>query len=448
MWKRRLWKRRERGDASPRRERSSRRAVAARGADGLPKPLRKALDASPRDVSAFAERFEIRGDVARGGMGHVLRVFDRVMEREVALKRFSPDADDLRQCLEEAQITGQLSHPHIVPVHEVGLDSRDRTVFFTMPLLDGCTLADEIARYHEGAAAPDALARLLGIVLKVCNALAFAHERGVLHCDVKPHNVMVGSHGEVHLLDWGLARTREPHGTRREYAPIGGSPAYMAPEQHGLEAERVGPWTDVFGIGGLLYQILTGRGPFGRRTGSDAASGPSRRESVPPPDSQASGRDLPPRLCEIAMRALAANPADRHASVADLTRDLRDFLDGGGAWLATRRFEAGEALLREGEAPGVAYLLTEGRVQVHREGPRGRERVRSIGPGEIVGEMALVTGRPRSASAVATEAGEARVITRAAWTGELSTEWSRALVIALADRFHALDSEVRARSRG
>ncbi len=217
---------------------------------------------------------EVLGEIARGGMGVVYRAHDTALGRDLALKVLRPEyaaLPDLRQrFLEEAQVAGQLQHPGIVPVYHVGVAADGRPCF-TMKLVQGRTLG-ELLRERPGPAEDQA--RFLLIFEQVCQALAYAHDHGVLHRDLKPDNIMVGPFGEVLVMDWGLAKVLEwaRRGVRTvrtvagsspsEIGSILGTPAYMAPEQARGETDRLDERADVFGLGAILCEILTGSPPY------------------------------------------------------------------------------------------------------------------------------------------------------------------------------------------
>src|SRR5262249_45348977 len=152
-------------------------------------------------------------EIARGGMGAVMRAVDCDIRREVAVKYLLNQADPRKKArfVEEAQITGQLEHPNIVPIHELGIDSQ-RRLFFSMKMVRGRSLAqvlDDLRDKPKGTEADFPLARLLNILVNVCNALAYAHSRSVVHRDLKPANIMIGDFGEVYVMDWGLAKVQK-----------------------------------------------------------------------------------------------------------------------------------------------------------------------------------------------------------------------------------------------
>lgn len=288
-------------------------------------------------------RFTILDELGRGGMGVVLRAQDPDLHREVAIKllRHPQDAARRARFMSEAQITGQLEHPNIVPVHECGIDPEDRP-WFAMKVVDGRTFGELLAaRNADPAVAREwPLGRLVGVLIQACNGMAFAHSRGVIHRDLKPANVMLGNFGEVLVMDWGLGKVLA--GSTVE-AAIGdgpaasspvitldgaviGTPCYMAPEQARGESDRIGIATDVYALGAMLCELISGRPPV---TGSSveevvARAGAGQIE-IPLRDWQ--GRRTPRELVAIARRATALDPGLRYADTGALAEDLQRWLD-------------------------------------------------------------------------------------------------------------------------
>jgi len=312
-------------------------------------------------------RYRVEGEVARGGMGAVLRVWDEDLRRALAMKVVLGKSDAastgatppvephvLARFLEEAQITSQLDHPGIVPVHEIGLDPHGR-VFFTMRLVAGRDLEHIFGLVRRGEQGWS-VTRAVGVVLKVCEAAAYAHSKGVVHRDLKPANVMVGSFGEVYVMDWGLARvlgapTRERASvtaagavkTDRQEArdsvagtamatldgDIVGTPAYMSPEQARGDLAAVGPRSDVYSAGAMLYHLLAGHMPYvppGAPAGVVEAW--RRARDGPPEPLHLRAPAAPAELVAICERSMARDAADRYASMEDLAGDLRAYLEG------------------------------------------------------------------------------------------------------------------------
>ncbi|MCU0700133.1 MAG: protein kinase [Myxococcaceae bacterium] len=316
-------------------------------------------------------RYEVLREIGTGGLGRVLLVRDLATAREVALKELhgepSGRESDTQQSmtsaarfLREARITAQLEHPGIVPVYEVGR-RKDGSLYYTMRRIEGRTLADALA--HAGSL--DARLRLLPSLLTVARAVAYAHERQVLHRDIKPQNVMLGRYGEASLLDWGLARVKPAARASRKLAAAPditgarstavGTPAYMSPEQARGATDELDERTDVWGLGGLLFELLTGRSPF---VGTSALEVLSRivNERVEPPGQLEP--DAPDELCAICEKALSPQPEDRYP-------DARAFADDVQAWLdrrtvSAKRYSGRERLalfVRRNKAPVLVGAL-------------------------------------------------------------------------------------------
>ncbi len=260
-------------------------------------------------LPASAGRYQLLGEIARGGMGVVVRARDPKLGRDLAVKLLLPEHRDQQDLvlrfLAEARVMARLRHPGVPAVHEVGLLADGRP-FIAMKLVEGRTLTELLGGL---AAAPDELPRFLAVFEQVCQTVACAHAQGFAHCDLKPANLMVGAFGEVQVMDWGLASGGEIDGPDG----VQGTPAYMAPEQ--ARGEKVGPAADVFALGAMLCEILTGRPPYlGERTTRvfmDAATAKldkARRRL------EASGADAD--LIQLAMACLAPRPEDRPADGA------------------------------------------------------------------------------------------------------------------------------------
>jgi eukaryotic-like serine/threonine-protein kinase len=295
-------------------------------------------------VAPTRERYELRRLHATGGLGQVWLARDAHLGRDVALKELRPDrAADPRirdWFLKEARVTGQLEHPGVVPVHELARRPGDGQPFYTMRFVQGRTLAEAAAEFHRqrqrGGAGRLGLLALLNAFAAVCHAIAYAHSRGVLHRDLKPANVVLGDFGEVVVLDWGLAKllgaddaatplVLDQDGPPPETLPgqVLGTPSYMAPEQAAGRHDQIDARTDVYGLGAILYELLTGRPPFvGANTGQVLRR--VREEEPAPP--RAAWPDVPVALVAVCRKALARRPEDRYAAAADLARDVQSWL--------------------------------------------------------------------------------------------------------------------------
>ncbi|HLJ98190.1 MAG TPA: serine/threonine-protein kinase [Gemmataceae bacterium] len=285
-------------------------------------------------------RLLLHGEIARGGMGAILKGRDIDLGRDIAVKvllaTHQGKTELVQRFVEEAQIAGQLQHPGIVPVYELGLFA-DRRPYFAMKLVKGKTLAALLAARKDPA---EDLPKFVGVFAQVCQTLAYAHARGVIHRDLKPANVMVGAFGEVQVMDWGLAKVLAEGGvadehkaqqhqtvnvirTQRSVGSSGtpqagsdtqagtvlGTPAYMAPEQARGEVELVDERADVFGLGAMLCEILTGKPPFSGKNAE--AMRKAQMASLDDADSRLLNCETDGELISLAQRCLAAEPRER-----------------------------------------------------------------------------------------------------------------------------------------
>jgi serine/threonine protein kinase len=343
-------------------------------------------------------------------MGAILKVWDEDLRRPLAMKVAlgrrgrSPDAPPaamnpriVSRFLEEAQITGQLEHPGIVPVHELGLDAKGH-LFFTMRLVRGRDL-EKIFALVAGEKEGWSRTRALGVMLKVCEAVAFAHSKGVIHRDLKPSNVMVGSFGEVYVMDWGVARVyghEDRHDLRPAVDPSGmpvlpesiatdlrdnpssasggaiytldgevlGTPAYMAPEQARGSASALDACSDVYSAGAMLYRLCTGSAPYVGRGAQRSAHEVLNDLWHGPPDKVEHLAPLTPaELVAICEKAMARDPAHRYPDMLALAEDLRAFLEHRvvrayetGAIAETRKWVRRNKPLSSSLAAGILAL--------------------------------------------------------------------------------------------
>ncbi|HET9049805.1 MAG TPA: serine/threonine-protein kinase [Chiayiivirga sp.] len=276
------------------------------------------LDLSDAGQRIFGD-YELLEEIGRGGMGVVYRAHQLSLDRDVAIKFIAAGIDDslhVTRFLAEARSAARLVHPNIVPVHEVG--SIDGLHYLSMPLMRGQSLAD---RLDKGPLTPDEAVSLL---LKLCDAIHYAHRLGLLHLDLKPANILIDEHQQPLVADFGLARHMDGQGGV-DAQEVSGTPQYMAPEQILIKQYRLTHATDLYALGALLYRVLTGVSPHGEGQPDDvirrAAAGRIRR---PRELLTSIGRDLD----AVCMKCLELQPTDRYPSVAALADDLRRVRDG------------------------------------------------------------------------------------------------------------------------
>jgi len=290
------------------------------------------VQASP--PTATKDRYTSVRVLGEGGMGKVFLAEDRDLKRSVAIKVMVGDGlESKARFLEEAQVMGQLDHPNILSVHELGLSPDDR-LYYTMPVVEGQTLheiLDGVGRADEALARTYTLTRLVQIVQQLAQAMAYAHEKGVIHRDLKPMNVMIGSHGEVLVLDWGLAKVVEKGRVDTDrlealtrMGQLMGTPVYMSPEQ--ASGQEAGCPSDIYSLGVILYEALTLTVPFDGPLG-EILSGHLTKEPEAPRE-RAPERGVPARLEAVCLRALQKDPADRYASVREMHDEIQGWLEG------------------------------------------------------------------------------------------------------------------------
>ena len=327
---------------------------SSRGEDDGGAPFDAQLPALPAEQR---RRYELRDVLGKGGMGEVWRAFDRVLNREVALKTLRTDQEHGDKLLDhlrlEATVTGLLEHPSIIPVYDLG-ELEELGLYYTMRIVREESLeqrlwrareserdrahnsGDEVRAEETERAQAQELTRLVGILRTVLLALQYAHDHGVIHRDLKPENILVGAYGEVFIIDWGVAKIHNEQldeslhrvslGSARHGALVG-TPSYMAPEQALGEHERVDERTDVYAMGVILYEFLT-RKPVFEADHVLALLFKVTEQAPEPPSQRAPTRHIPEELEEICLRALRKAPEDRYQSAQEMAHELKLFLEG------------------------------------------------------------------------------------------------------------------------
>ena len=307
-------------------------------------------------------KYEMKGKLGQSGMGEVHKVLDRDLRREVAMKMLRPKGgtaigeEEMLRFIKEAQATGRLEHPNIVPVHDLGIDSEGR-IYFTLKYVKGVALKEVIRGRRDGRQLEDGRKfrdvwsprQMIEILISVCNAIAYAHSKDILHRDIKPDNIMLGRFGEVLVMDWGLAKilsNRMAKADSKEQeafldltmrasldsnmtmeGAVAGTPAYMAPEQAAGRISELDERTDVYSLGAMLYEILSGEPPY---KGNTALEVVRKVNQEPPPPLQTGMygfKPIPRELKAICEKAMAREPNQRYATGQELRNDLQAYLE-------------------------------------------------------------------------------------------------------------------------
>jgi formylglycine-generating enzyme required for sulfatase activity len=345
-------------------------------------------------------RYRVGAEVARGGMGTIFHARDVDLCRDLAMKVVldrsavgDPPSSMLARFIEEAQVTGQLEHPGVVPVHELGVDEQGR-LYFTMRLIRGCDLREVLQLVRERRDGWTRM-RALDVILRVCETMAFAHSKGVIHRDLKPGNVMVGRFGEVYVMDWGLAKVTASGGPAasspgavqeasivrvdlgggldREASDtpvtlvgtVMGTPAYMPPEQARGELHRVDHRADIYALGAILYHLVTGEMPYAAGTsGNTRDSVLARVVAGPPARVRELAKDVATELEAICEKAMAREPDERYAAMEDVANDLRAYMENRvvqahatGGWIEARKWVQRNSALAYALASALALLV-------------------------------------------------------------------------------------------
>jgi len=360
----------------------------------------------PQEAFAKGGRYVVGKEIARGGMGRLLLVYDCDFRRRIAMKvMLGPTAKEGKtsRFIEEAQATAQLEHPNIAPVYDVGVDENDAP-FFTMKWIRGRDLEEILQKHREEFS----LLELLQILQQVAMGVDFAHSRGVVHRDLKPQNIMVGDYGEVLVVDWGLAKIarredsvnveksnkdiaegveddieegvekeivttdRSAEGVITLEGSIQGSISYMPPEQARGQVADIDVRSDVFGLGAILYAILTGQPPYKESTLSAALS-KARTGGVQPPGERTPERSIPSKLEEICLKALSPQREQRFQTAREFHQQLQEYVEG--IHDAERRAAEAQRLLAEADRLRAELKAAEEELGKEREQERELRRV-------------------------------------------------------------------------
>lgn len=407
-------------------------------------------------------RMKIGNQFEEGGMSSLLEAMDTNLMRKMVMKIMRDDKVkdkyEISRMVFEAQITAQLDHPNIVPIYELGIDKKKR-LFFTMKRVHGKPLYELINAEDPSVNVEKNIFPLIQILIKVCDAVSYAHSKGVLHRDLKPDNIMVGKFGQVYLMDWGIAcikrdretsvddddlpvEKRRTRFTLREElrGNIIGTPCYMPPEQAHGDLNAIDERSDVFSLGAILYEILTGGYPIRGHSLKEMVIN-ARKCEIPPPDERVDF-PLPVGLIRITMKAMSKSPEDRYQSVREFKKALEGFLQGSERFLG-RTYKPGELIVCEGDRGDEAYIIRAGKCLAFKTINGEKVELRTMGAGDVFGETAVLTDKPRSASVEAIDNVTVAIVKSHYFDEELETgSWLGPFIRALAERFREADQAV------
>lgn len=315
------------------------------------------------ELASGDDPLRIESTLGEGGMGVVYLATQTTLRRKVAVKMLRPEERTVlttAQLIREAWITGSLEHPNVLPIYDVHLD-HDGAPRIVLKRIEGTTwheLMHDQGAMRERFGSPDIVGHNLRVLMQLCHAAHFAHSKGIVHRDLKPSNVMIGEFGEVYLHDWGIAVSLEDGGELSDHGltELAGTPAYMAPEMLRPEIAPLSPRTDVYLLGGILYEIVSGRPPH------DAGTPQEIIKSIlaSRPRYQA---DAPEELVAIARRAMSANPSARFDTAEELRLELQDYMQHRSSALLAREAELTlerlELLVRGERAAAASVQIAE-----------------------------------------------------------------------------------------
>ncbi|HEV3165676.1 MAG TPA: serine/threonine-protein kinase, partial [Isosphaeraceae bacterium] len=405
------------------------------GTDGDESVPEQAALPVAEDASPQVPGYVILGELGRGGMGIVYRALQLKPRRVVALKmilagRFASNRDRLL-FQNEAQAAAVLDHPNIVPILE--LNQHEGQQFFSMRLIEGGTLADRLGVLRDD---PRAAARMM---VEIASAVHHAHQRGVLHRDLKPANILLDEHTRPYVTDFGLAKRAQAESDPTGTGWVVGSPGYMAPEQARGDSKKITTATDVYGLGAILYTLLTGRPPFDGGSAQETLN--QLRDRAPEPPSRLNPRT--PHLLEvICLKCLEKDPARRYASTEALAADLQLWLAGKPiaarpvrlgerAWLWARRSPSQAAL-----AASLAVACIAGLAGVGTQWYRAEVNLRNARAAETSERTAKLAAQARFALALDAARKSYAIVRENLWLQESDLDGSHLKLLRHAGEYY------------
>ncbi len=411
----------------------------------------------PKDKLSFLNnknRYTYLDDLGKGTMGKVKSVFDTILQRVVANKELNKNRLHnplaLQTFVNEIKLMGRLSHPGILPIYDAAVDD-EMLPSYSMRLAEGDTLA-ELLQIEKGQVDGQALPleTAVKILVKLSETLTYAHDRGILHLDLKPENIMVGAYGEVFIMDWGAARVYdvekytqslqtfseqiEQDNPQQENEDLFiGTPQYMSPEQTIQRRDTLTPASDIFSLGVLFYQMLAGIHPFKGKSFEDLTD---RIRTFYPPAVNELDSDLPLNIAHICSKMMQKDIEQRYQNFSQVIAAVDDY-HGSAAGFPVKHFTSGEVIFKEGEPSDYVCVVVSGRVAISIATENGSKIIAELGKNEPFGEHAAITGNPRAATAFALDNSTIRMISKQDIADEIDklSPWVGSIVNALSNRF-------------
>lgn len=412
------------------------------------------------DFLTKSDRYRRLDELGEGVAATVYGVFDTYLRRVVACKQLNRDhmdnPDIVQTFVNEMVLMGSLNHPGILPVYDA-LRNKEGDLAYVMALAEGKSL-DRLMQIdaRSGDGHPLSLGKSVRILSKISETLTYAHDRGVLHLDMKPENVVLGHYGEVTIMDWGAAYVYDKSKYTQTYKAMDGkitvgslgvesrdlvmgTPMYMSPEQLQGSRANLTPASDVFSVGIMLYQMLTGRLPFKGDTLKNMVDQICNHEALPVHEVNT---DIPLNMSRLCMKMLYKDPVRRYQNFVEV-REAIDNYQRSAVGFPTCSFKKGEVIFHEGDPSDYLCILVSGRVGIVVSSDQGDKEIAEVAINQPFGEVAALTGLPRTATAVVKADAVVRMISQEDVTEEIDkiSPWVGSIITTLIERL--LDMNAR-----
>ncbi len=408
------------------------------------------------------DRYHFLTGVGEGGLAVVSSFFDKILNRVVAVKELKRSKRNnphlLKAFITEAKLISYLDHPGIVPIYDTFFE-KEKKLCYSMKLIEGMRLTSLLKYRSKGKDDSGvSLSKFLEIYMKICETLSYVHDKGVIHLDIKPDNILIGKYGEVMIMDWGNARLydKKPYFDyfsrhmddikmanldKEAEHMILGTPHYMSPEQTSSSRDMLTPSSDIFSAGIILYQILTGVHPFAHVDETQEIMVEIR--SFSPKPAHKVNTDIPLRLSMICEHMLEKDHRLRYRSLKEVLEDLDDFYNSGQAF-ETRTYQKDEIIVKEGDEGHYSFKILTGNVEVSKAADGKKKVLAELGMDEIFGELAIFTKQPRSATVTALEPTTIRIMDKESVEKELQklSPWVGSMITGMSNRFIEMNDKI------